>query len=126
MRDHASNISLASTVAPAVQSATVKGQAVDTRDANAATVILHTGAVAGDGDFTAKVQESDTTDDGDFVDATNLIGAFPATLEANKTLKVGYVGYKRYVRLVLTKNGGTSIAASAVVELSALRERPAA
>jgi hypothetical protein len=126
MRDHASNISLVPALPPAVHTATVKGQAVDTRDANAATIIVHTGAIAGDGDFTAKVQESDAPDDDDFADAVNLVGTLPATLEASKTLKIGYIGHKRYVRLVLTKNGGTSIAASAVVELSALHERPAA
>ena len=38
----------------------------------------------------------------------------PATLAAASTYRLGYLGYKRYVRLSLTKAGGTSIAAGAV------------
>ncbi|WDR05621.1 hypothetical protein PSQ90_15345 [Devosia rhodophyticola] len=125
MRDHASNIALASAIAPAVQTATVTGAAIDVQEANGVTVIVHTGAIAGSGDFTAKLQESATTADEDFTDVEHLIGSFPDSLEASATIKVGYVGYKRYVRAVLTKNSGTSIAASALVELSALRARPA-
>jgi hypothetical protein len=100
-----------------VQAATIKGNAVDLRGFNEAELIVNTGAIAGAGDFTAKVQESNTTTDGDFTDvaAANLLGALPASLTADATFRVGYIGSKKFVRVVLTKNGGTSIAAGAVV-----------
>lgn len=39
-------------------------------------------------------------------------------------MKVGYIGNKRYLRTVLTKNGGTSIAAGAVVIKGHAHQRP--
>jgi hypothetical protein len=117
MRDLASNIGAVLALSPAVQAATIKGNAVDLIDFDSAVVIVNTGAVAGAGDFAAKLQESDTTTDGDFTDvaADDLIGVQPATLAADTSVKQGYIGMKRYIRVVLTKNTGTSIAAGAVV-----------
>jgi hypothetical protein len=128
MRDLVSNIGLVSNIAPAVQAATIKGGAVDLSDCNSVFATVHTGAIVGAGDFTAKLQESDTTDDGDFtdVDAAHLIGSFPTSLAASSLYAVGYVGDKSFIRVVLTKNGGTSIAASAEVSKGNLRVRPAA
>ena len=48
----------------------------------------------------------------------------PATLAAYSTYRLGYIGNKRYVRLALTKAGGTSIAAGAVAILGGARDRP--
>ncbi len=97
--------------------ATIKGVAVDLKGFNEAELIVNSGAIAGSGDFTAKVQESNTTTDADFTDvaASNLLGTLPASLTADAAFRVGYIGSKRYVRVVLTKNSGTSIAAGAVV-----------
>jgi hypothetical protein len=66
------------------------------------------------------MQESDTTTDGDFTDvaAANLIGALPATLLASTVYRQAYIGKKRYLRAVITKTGGTSIAAGAIFALS--------
>ena len=104
-------------LSPAVQSATIKGVTVDLRGFNSAELIVNTGAIAGSGDYTAKVQESDTTTDGDFADvvAADLLGELPASLTADGAFRVGYIGRRRYIRVVLTKNSGTSIAAGAVV-----------
>lgn len=128
MRDFASNIGVVAAVAPAVLSATNTSNPVDLLGFNAAAVIITTGAIAGDGDFTAKLQESDTTESGDFADVApaDLVGTFPASLAAASVVKVGYIGNKRYLRTVITKNGGTSIAASATVEMGAARLRPVA
>jgi hypothetical protein len=117
MRDLHHSIGATLALSPAVQAATIKGNAVDLRGFNEAELIVNTGAIAGAGDFTAKVQESNTTTDGDFTDvaAANLLGALPASLTADATFRVGYIGSKKFVRVVLTKNGGTSIAAGAVV-----------
>jgi hypothetical protein len=128
MRDLASNLGAVQAVAPAVLSATNTSEAIDLNGFESAAVIINTGAIAGDGDFTAKLQESDTTTSGDFVDvaATDLVGSFPASLEASSVVKVGYIGHKRYVRTVVTKNSGTSIAAGALVLKGAAHIRPVA
>ena len=117
MRDIAPNIGVVQAVAPAVLSATNTSAAIDLLGFESAAVVINTGAIVSAGDFTAKLQESDTTTSGDFTDvaAAHLVGTFPASLEADSVVKVGYIGNKRYVRTVLTKNGGTSIAAGAVI-----------
>lgn len=126
MRDIASNIGVKNALSPAVQAATIKGNTIDLSGFESAAFIVNTGAIASAGDFTAKVQESDTTTDGDFTDAVvgDLIGALPASLTADGSFKQSYIGHKRYVRVVLTKNGGTSIAAGAVAVLGHARNRP--
>jgi hypothetical protein len=122
MRDFSSNIGPIAAISPAVHSATATGSAIDLAGYDGAALIVNTGAIAGAGDFTAKLQHSDTTTSGDFTDvaAADLIGTLPAILVADSVVKQGYIGSKRYVRAVLTKNGGTSIAAGAVV----VRGRP--
>lgn len=128
MRDMASDMAVRESVRPAVHSATATGETVDRADFEAATAVIATGAIAGSGDFTPKLQHSDTTTGGDFEDvpAGDLIGEFAATLEANATYRVGYVGGRRYLRAVLTNNSGTSIAASAVIVLERPGKKPAA
>ncbi|KPA99967.1 hypothetical protein [Ahrensia marina] len=117
MRDIANNIGTVQAVAPAVLSATNTSDALDLKGFQSACLVINTGAIAGSGDFTAKLQESDTTTSGDFTDVVSehLIGELPATLEADSVVKQGYIGHKRYLRVVTTKNSGTSIAASAVL-----------
>ena len=108
-------------LAPAVVAAAVNGLAVDLAGFDSALFVINTGAIVGAGDFGVKLQESDTTTDADFSDvaAADQLGTIPATLAANSTYRVGYIGSKRkrYVRAVVTKAGGTSIAlgASAVL-----------
>ncbi|MEW9838085.1 hypothetical protein [Mesorhizobium marinum] len=127
MRDLANNQAGVPAIAPAVQSASINGAVVDLLDCNGVTFFVNTGAIVGAGDFTAKVQESDESGSG-FTDvaAGDLVGAFSASLSADGVEKVGYIGNKRYARVVLTKNGGTSIAAGAVAVKGHLAVRPAA
>lgn len=117
MRDFASNIGPVQAVAPQVLTANSTSSAIDLNGFAGAALIVNTGAIAGSGDFTAKLQESDTTTSGDFTDvaAAHLVGTFPASLEADSVVKVGYIGHKRYLRAVVTRNSGTSIAAGAVL-----------
>ncbi|MEF2548900.1 hypothetical protein VQ045_17210 [Aurantimonas sp. E1-2-R+4] len=128
MRDIANNIGVVQAVAPAVLSATNTSPAIDLIGFDSAAVIVNSGAIVTAGDFTAKIQESDTTTSGDFTDvaAADLIGTFPATLAADSVVKVGYTGVRRYVRTVLTKNGGTSIAAGVMVVKGHAAGRPVA
>ena len=104
-------------IAPAVKAAAENGAAIDLSGFDSALIVINTGAVAGSGDFGLKLQESDTTTSGDFTDvaAADQLGTIPATLAADSTYRVGYIGSKRkrYIRAVVTKAGGTSIALSA-------------
>lgn len=117
MRSIEPNIGVVQVIAPAVQSATVTGSAFDLQGFESACLVVNTGAIAGSGDFSIKLQESDTTDTEDFEDvaAEHLTGTVPATLEAASIYKLGYIGVRQYVRPVLTKNSGTSIALGAVL-----------
>ncbi|WP_313193692.1 hypothetical protein [Shinella zoogloeoides] len=124
MRDIVSNIGVVTAIAPAVLAVTTTGAALDLLGFGSAAFVITTGAVAGDGDFTAKVQDSDDGAAFDDVPADQLQGELPETLEANSVTKIGYAGFKRHVRLVVTKNGGTSIAASAVLVKGNAAERP--
>jgi hypothetical protein len=127
-RDIASNVGVKESVRPAVQSASVSGEAVDLMGYESAVAIVNSGAIASSGNFTAKLQESDTTTDGDFDDvaASDMVGSFAAVMTANNVEKVGYIGDKQYIRVVLTRNSGTSIAAGAVVVLGHPHQRPVA
>jgi len=107
-------------LAPAVQAAAVDGAAIDLIGFDSALITLNTGAIASAGDFGAKLQESDASGSGyTDVASADQHGTFPATLEANSAYRVGYIGSKRkrYIRVSLTKAGGTSIAAGAVAVL---------
>lgn len=117
MKDLHSHISPVQALGPVVVAATATSAAIDLQGFNSAEVLINTGAVAGAGDYTTKLQESDTTTSGDFTDvaAANLLGTFPTNLAADSVYRVGYKGTKRYLRTVTTKNGGTSVAAGIVV-----------
>lgn len=126
MRDLYSNVTAVPALAPAVQSATVNGGAIALTGYKAAAVVLNTGAIASAGDFSAKLQESaDGSTGWADVAAAQVDSDAPATLEAASTYRIGYGGFLPYVRLVLTKAGGTSIAAGAVAVLVPL-DRPVA
>lgn len=118
MRDLYSNIGVAQAIVPAVKTDAGDGAAIDLKGFNRVAFVVNTGAVAGSGDFGVKVQESDAADTG-FADADAAVvdSNAPATLAASSAYKLGYRGHKRYVRLALTKAGGTSIAAGAVAVL---------
>lgn len=128
MRSIEPNIGAVQVVAPAVLSATNTSAAIDLKGFNSACLVINTGAIVSAGDFTAKLQESDTTTSGDFTDvaAEHMTGEFPASLAADSVVKVGYIGHKRYLRSVITKNGGTSIAAGAVLVKGHPGEAPVA
>ncbi|MEQ8450439.1 MAG: hypothetical protein RIB97_12215 [Nitratireductor sp.] len=128
MRDLSNNIGVRQAQVPAVKSAAGDGTAIDTLGFGSVAFAINTGAIAGDGDFGVAVQESDTTTGGDFgaVHADNINSDVPATLEASSAYKIGVTPTKRYVRLQLTKAGGTSIAFGALAVLGNAHEKPVA
>lgn len=118
MSDLKNNIAAVLALSPAVHSATkADASIIDLQGAGSATVIVNTGAIAGSGDYTVSLRHGDAADlTGDAAaSGDDLLGAFPATLAADSSYAVGYRGGKRYVRVVITKNSGTSIAAGAVI-----------
>lgn len=116
MKDIHNNISAVQAIVPAVKTAAGEGATIDTRGFNGLEFVVNTGAIVSDGDFGIAIQDS-ATGSGDWEATTKVLGSFPATLEANSTYRVGYVGSKRYVRINVTKEGGTSIALGAVAIL---------
>jgi hypothetical protein len=127
MRDLFSNIGAVLALAPAVQAAAVTGPAIDLQKAERATIIVTTGAIVGSGDFGVTLQESaDGATNWTDVAAAHRQTNAPATLLASASYKLGYLGNKRFVRLSLTKAGGTSIAAGAVAVLGSTASRPVA
>lgn len=129
MRDIVHNLKAAIAVAPAARSASVDGPAVDLKGFDSVALVVATGAVTGAGNMTVKLQESDTTTAGDFTDvaAEHLQGTGLANpLTADSTTKIGYRGFKRYLRAVLTLNSGTSVTVGATFILGHASERPVA
>ena len=118
MKDMHSNIKVATAVVPAVKSAAGDGITIDLQGFRAVALAIVTGAIAGDGDFGVAVQDSDTGSSWDAAAADDVLGSAPATLEANSAYRLSYIGSKRYIRLNLTKAGGTSIALGAVAILA--------
>jgi hypothetical protein len=127
-RDLVNNIAIAQGLAPSVKTASVDGAAIGLRGFESATVVVNTGAIAGAGVFALKLQHSDTTTAEDFVDvpANRLIGELPATLAADSVYRQGYIGMKPFIRLVLTRTSGTSIALGAVVVKGHAADMPVA
>lgn len=118
MSDLKNNIAAVLALSPAVHAATkADATIIDLQGAGSATVIVNTGAIVGAGDYTISLRHGDASDlSGDAAaSGDDLLGAFPATLAADSAYSVGYRGGKRYVRVVITKNSGTSIAAGAVI-----------
>lgn len=124
----AQGIKLVSTIVPAVNSASATGTAVDTAGFESAALVVNVGAVAGAGNVTLKMQHSDTTTSGDFVDvpAASLQGAIATPAVASTVYKQGYLGDKRYLRAIGTLNSGTSVAYGAVFVLGNARDKPVA
>lgn len=105
-RDFNKEISVASSIAPAAAlTATTTGTGVDLAGYRSAAVIVHAGVVT-DGTFTPSLEESDSSGTGyTAVAAGDLDGTFAAITSATdlNVQEVGYLGSKRYIRVVLTE-----------------------
>lgn len=127
MRDLYSNIAVRPALAPSVASAAADGTAIDLKGFNRVAFAVNTGAIVSSGDFGVKLQESENGSSGWTDVAPALVDTnAPATLAATSSYKLGYRGHKRYVRLALTKAGGTSIAVGAVAILGDPADAPVA
>lgn len=118
MRDLNSNIAVVLALSPVVHTATkADAPIIDLQGCGSAVIAINTGAIASAGDYTISLSHGDASDLSGATTASGdeLLGTFPASLAADSAYQVGYQGGKRYVRVVITKNSGTSIAAGAVV-----------
>lgn len=111
------------------------GNIVDLADYGSATFVLITGTVTDAGaasGFSIVVQESDTTAAADFtaVADADLVGteaALAVTVDTddNKAIgSIGYIGNKRYVRVVITGTTGTDAGVAGVWILQKPRYAP--
>ena len=127
MRNDAySNVATVLALAPSVKTAAGDGVTIDRKGYGGLLFVVNTGAIAGAGDFSAKVQESANGTDWTDADAEDVLGKFPATFAATSAYRVSYIGKQRYARVSLTMTGGTSIAAGAVAVLTLPHMAPVA
>ena len=126
MRDIVHNLGVVQSIAPADISVTTTGASIDLLGCDSVAFIATTGARTASGAFTFGLEESDDNVTFTAVPANLLQAPVAGNLAANSTAKVGYRGFKRYVRPVLTKSGGTSIFASVVALRGNVVERPVA
>lgn len=125
MRDIYSNIKTIQALAPAVQAATINGATIDTLGSKSLAFVVNTGAIVGAGVYALTVEESDDGATWGAAAASAVQGTLPTSMAAASAYRVGYIGFKRYARIVVTKTSGTSIAAGAVAILDPL-DKPAA
>mgnify|MGYP000020579200 CR=1 FL=1 len=111
------------------------GNIVDVTDYAAATFLYQTGAVTDAGaaaGFSIEVQESDTTAAADFtaVADADLIGteaSLAVTVDSTDSVaigSIGYIGTKKYLRVVVTGTTGTDAVVNGVWALQAPRYAP--
>jgi hypothetical protein len=124
MRDLYSNISAVPALPSGSRSAAANGEALDLLGARRAVFLVNTGTISGDGDFGVTIEESDDGLIWQPAPDGHVQSDAPATLEAESVYRLGYLGWKRHVRLALSKAGGTSVQVGAVAVLSPLT-RPA-
>lgn len=95
----------------AARTATANGASVDRTPIGARTalVVIHTGTIT-DGTHTISIQESDDNSSWGNVPAGDLQGSAPAIVAAddNRVFEVGYMGHKRYVRVISTVTAATT------------------
>lgn len=127
MKDEYSEYGIVQAVVPAAIAATTTSAAIDLQGYQAATAIISTGAVAGSGNITPSFTEC-ATSGGTYtaVAATDLLGSFTSPLVASSVYKVGYRGNKRYIKVVLTLNSGTSVVTGVAVILAEPANSPVA
>lgn len=117
--------------APAVVTATtaLTNNGIDLVGFDSATALINTGAIVGAGDFSVKLQESDTNAS-DFTDvsAADLDSDITttATMAQNTVYRIGYKGVKRYLNAIFVKNGGTSIIVGVIILKSHAHQAPVA
>lgn len=121
-RDFASNIDAVESLRPADHAAGTNGQAVDLRGADSAAAVITVGAVTGSAAIFLEEADADASGDPDTwtaVDSDDIIGTPIAAAEANTAYKLGYIGSKRFLRVVAADDA-TALNASGMIVLHRL------
>jgi len=124
-RDLYNELSGAISLAPAARTATANGTGVDLAGYEGALITIVAGTIT-DGTHTIDIQESSDNTTFTSVAAADLIGTEPVLNNTtnNQVSKVGYIGSKRYVRVVSTVASATTGGVyAAIVERGAARHR---
>lgn len=130
MRTIHDDIATVTTLPPATYDTTTPGTAVDTRGYDAVEVLLTLGEYADD----SHVLTIEDSSDGQVFTpaaAADIIGDWPDTLDDDThdegTIRVGYIGARRYVRVSTAVTGtGTGSPYGAVIVLGLPKQAPVA
>jgi len=125
MQDLCNNIKIARSISPtrATDNTAQTGQAVDGANFDSVTYVLAVGTLA-DADMTlaVEVQECDTSGgsytavaDADLIGTE--AGAALTFSDDNEQVKIGYIGKKRYTKLVVTPSGNSGNADIAAIAI---------
>lgn len=125
MRDIYSSLDDRIALVPAAQTAAFTGTSIDLFGTRSAVFAVVTGANTGTAIFGAKLQESSDGSTWTDVGTAEVQSDAPATLLANSSYRLGYLGSKRYARLAGTYTSGTSLVIGAVALVEA-NKRPVA
>lgn len=128
-KDFDKAIATSQSIAPVLVAATTTGTAVDLAGFDQAAVVIAAGVIT-DGTHTIKLTECDTTG-GSYTDvaAGDLSGTFTALTSGaggSATQEVGYLGSKRFLKVVSTVTGSPSTGGvyGAIVVKSGARTLP--
>jgi hypothetical protein len=133
MKDLHNNIAIVQLLAPQTLTADTYSKILDLQNFESAEILINVGTCA-TVDSTAnyvtpKIEESDSLKNADFaaVDSANLLGALAAIVTTDAQIqKVGYVGNKRYIRILADATGTVGGVPMGVVGiLSLARHNPA-
>lgn len=121
MRDIKSNLDVVQSLAPAARTAGANGTGVDLLGFGGAMILVDLGLFT-DGSFSFHLEESDDnstfTDVDTSVDQLGSLTVVDGTDDDNTLQRVGYIGSKRYVRVVVAQGGspcGTGLVCGAHV-----------
>jgi hypothetical protein len=108
-KDMYNSINAATTLSPAARTLSANGVGVDLQGFEGALVLIQTGVIT-DGTHVFEVQESDDNATFTAVAGTDLQGSEPSVgaTDDDKVYRIGYIGTKRYVRVVSTASGTTT------------------
>lgn len=124
MRDIVHNIGAVQSIAPADIAASTNGTAVDLLGFDSVAFIATTGVRTASGALVLTLEESDDNATFTAVNADHYQAPVSGNLPATSMAKVGYRGFKRYVRPVLTKGSGTSLFVSVIAILGNAVDKP--
>lgn len=127
-RDLDKEIATSVSIAPALSDASANGTGVDLTGFGTAAVVLVAGTIT-DGTHAVKLQDSDDNSTWADVSSGNRTGSFTSLTSSSgggATQEVGYLGIKRYLRVVTTVTGSPATGGvyGAVVVKGAPRKAP--